>query len=286
MVEVVQPFPYAEGDVGARLFARLGDMHGPHQPPGRTIDGGPGLAGALFGDRPVGRQGVEAARRSRADRQQAGAVSSGRVGAGGRHLAGDGDLDRGARERGHLQVGFAELEPVGLVRHRLAAQQANDAGEGLVHAVALLGHRDAHHVGVGRQGAGADPENHSPAGDVIQLVHAVGQHEGVVIGQGRDAGAQADMPGALGGRGDEQLRAGDDLVAGRVVLTDPGFVVAECVHQLHELEISLDRQRRVLAQRVERRDEGFEAHLGSKHRVSCRVGFVPVTIRDGGELRR
>ncbi len=72
--------------------------------------------------------------------------------------------------------------------------------------------------------AGADPNITRPAGHVVELVDPVGQHHRVVVGQGGDAGAQADVLGALGGGGDEQLGAGDQLVAGRVVLADPGLL--------------------------------------------------------------
>ena len=67
------------------------------------------------------------------------------------------------------------------------------------------------------------------------------------------------MLGPLGGGGDEQLRGGDDLVARRVVLADPGLVVAEAVEVLDELEVALDGQGGVLVRRVEGREEDAEA---------------------------
>ena len=74
-----------------------------------------------------------------------------------------------------------------------------------------------------------------------------------------DAGAELDVAGPLGRRGDEDLRRGDDLGAGGVVLADPGFVPAELVEVGDELEVALDGQRRVLPGSVERRHEDAEA---------------------------
>ena len=65
--------------------------------------------------------------------------------------------------------------------------------------------------------------------------------------------------GALRGGRDEDLRRGDDLAAGRVVLADPGLVVAEPVEVRDQLEVALERQGRVLAGRMERREEHPEA---------------------------
>ena len=69
------------------------------------------------------------------------------------------------------------------------------------------GHVDAHHEGVRRQRAGADAEHHPAAGEVVEQHHAVGQHQGVVVGQRAHAGAELDVLRALGRGGDEHLRA-------------------------------------------------------------------------------
>ena len=81
-------------------------------------------------------------------------------------------------------------------------------------------------------------------------------------GRGRrstHAGAELDVARPLGRRGDEDLRRGDDLAAGGVVLAYPGLVVAQAIQVLDELEVSLERERRVLAGRMERRQEDAEA---------------------------
>ena len=68
---------------------------------------------------------------------------------------------------------------------------------------------------------------------------------------------------ALGGRGDEHLGRGDDLVAGRVVLADPGLVEAEVVEVLDQLEVAVDREVRVLVDGVERGEEDPATHARS-----------------------
>ncbi len=78
------------------------------------------------------------------------------------------------------------------------------------------------------------------------------------------------------GGGDEDLGRGDDLVAGRVVLAEPGFVEAELVEMLDQLQIALERERRVLADRVERGQEDPELQsavgLNGGHRAPRRLG--------------
>ena len=106
------------------------------------------------------------------------------------------------------------------------------------------------------------------ARDVVELVDAVGQHQRVVIGQRGNAGAELDVACALGNRRDEKFGACDQFVTRRVMLADPGFVIAELVHPLDEFDIAVEREGRVFVERVERCDEGAEAHFLSVHGVS------------------
>ena len=64
--------------------------------------------------------------------------------------------------------------------------------------------------------------------------------------------------GALRRGGEEHLGRGNDLVPEAVVLTDPELVEPELVETLGELEVALDRERRVLTGRVQRRVEHAE----------------------------
>ena len=123
------------------------------------------------------------------------------------------------------------------------------ASQRLAHHVALPARIDAEHHRVGRQQARADAEHRAAARQVIELRHAIGHHQRLVVGQRDDAGAETDVLGARRDVGDEQLGAGDDLVAGGVVLADPGLVEAELVEPLNELAIALETERRVLVAR-------------------------------------
>lgn len=60
--------------------------------------------------------------------------------------------------------------------------------------------------------------------------------------------------------GDHDLGRGDELPTAAVVLTKPGFVEAEALQPHDEVQIALEGQRGVLAQRVVRRDKDAEGH--------------------------
>src|SRR3954453_10509726 len=159
--------------------------------------------------------------------------------------------------------GVAEPVRRGLDAHRLLpAQEPHDDVEVRVHELARVGRAEADHRRVGRQRAGADAEHRAPAGEVIQEDHALGHPQRVVVCQRRHRGAEPDVARALGGGRDEDLRRGDDLAPGGVVLADPRLVVAEPVEVLDELEVGRERERRVLPRRMEGSHEDAEAHPG------------------------
>ena len=125
---------------------------------------------------------------------------------------------------------------------------------------------NAHHVGVAGQRAGADAEQDAAVGHVVQLHHAVGHHQRMVVRQAHHAGAQLDAVGALGGGSDEHLGRRDDLPAGAVVLADPGFVETQLVEPLDQFEIAFHGQRGVFANAVERTEKDAKLHpLGKRH---------------------
>src|SRR5215475_2384480 len=74
------------------------------------------------------------------------------------------------------------------------------------------------------------------------------------------------MLGALGGEGDENFRAGDDLEPGGMMLANPCLVKAELVEPLHQLEVAFEALRRVLLVRMERRQEDPVAQVDLGHR--------------------
>jgi hypothetical protein len=100
---------------------------------------------------------------------------------------------------------------------------------------------------------------------VVEQHDPVGEQQRVVVGQGVHTRSELDVAGALGGDGDEHLGRGDDLEPRRVVLADPRLVEAEAVEVLDQLQVALERQRRVLADGVERGEEDAEAHGGALH---------------------
>ena len=117
------------------------------------------------------------------------------------------------------------------------AEQREDGFQRLLHHPALLDGVDAHHVGVRRQRAGSGAEHHPAAGEVVEQHPAVGHHQRVVIGQRHHAGAEADVLGAFGGRRDEHLGAGDQLVSAGVMLTEPRFLETQPVQRDRSLEV-------------------------------------------------
>ena len=184
------------------------------------------------GDAPAARPASPAAEREHAD-----AVLARRDRAGGRQRAGDRDREMRVAVGAQMQPRLAHLEPVRLARHRLlAAEQRHDRLERLVHAPALRRGLDAEHVGVGHERARAAAEHRAAARHVVELHEALRDQERVVVRQAGHAGAEPDVLGALGRRGDDQLGRGDDLPAGGMVLADPGLVIAEPVELLDHLD--------------------------------------------------
>ena len=145
------------------------------------------------------------------------------------------------------------------------AEQCQDRLQRFMHHPALLDRIDTHHVGVRRQGARTGTEHHPPAGQVIQQHPAVGHHQRMVVGQRYHTGAQPDVLGPLGRRGDEHLRAGDQLVAAGVVLSEPRFVEAQTVQGNHSLHVVFECCRGGLAGRVKRCDENTEVQRAAHH---------------------
>jgi hypothetical protein len=127
------------------------------------------------------------------------------------------------------------------------AEQLHDDVEVDLEQLARVGRAQAQHRGVGRQRARPDAHHRPPAREVVEQDHALGHPQRVVVRERDDAGAELDVAGALRGGRDEDLRRGDDLAAGGVVLADPRLVVAEAVEVLDQLQIALERERRVLA---------------------------------------
>src|SRR5580704_15618521 len=113
---------------------------------------------------------------------------------------------------------------------------------------------------------------------MVELDDAVGDHHRVVVGQRDDPGAESDVPGALGGEGDEDLGRRNDLVAGRVVLSDPGLLEAKLVEPHHQVEVALETGGRVLLVGMEGRQEDPVPKGDLAHRA---LAFAAATMLSG-----
>jgi hypothetical protein len=154
-----------------------------------------------------------------------------------------------------MQPGLTHRVPIALLGDDLAVEQTGDDVDGVRHPVALGLGIDAEHHRVRWQEARAEAEHRPPARLIVELDDAVRHQQGVVVGQRDDPGAQPDMAGALGGGGDEQLGLAIDLIAARMVLADPRLGIAEFVEPLHQLEIALHAEQRILVVGMEGRQK-------------------------------
>ncbi len=182
-----------------------------------------------------------------------------------------------------VECGVAQGEPVRLAVDPFVGagpEQRQDGFERLLHHRPLPHRVDAHHVGVGRQRSRAGAEHHPPAREVVEQHPPVGHHQRMVVGQRHHAGAQPDVPGALGGRRDEHLRAGDQLVSAGVVLPEPGLVEPEAVQRLDPIHVVLQCVGWGLADRMERRDEHPEVQWAVGPLAVRRAHFAPDSARN------
>ena len=246
-------------DLAQRLLVVLRDMAVHHHAPLAAIRRLAVLGCSFLVDAPLLAQHLRSAGDAGADRQDAQPVLAGGDHARGRDGAGAGDREMRVAVGREMQPRLLQLEPVGLHGDRLLAlEQAHDRLQRLLHAGPLGRGIDAHHVGVRRQRARAAAQHGAAARHVVELHEAVRDHQGVVIGQAGDAGAQTDVARALDGGADEDFRRRDGLPAGGMMLADPGFVVAQLVDPLDQLHVARHRERRVLAHAMERRQEDAE----------------------------
>ena len=138
-----------------------------------------------------------------------------------------------------LRSRLDQPEPVRLDGKRLTvAEQVQHDRKRLGEHAPLLQGVDTDHHGVRRQRAGTDPEHEAAFGQMVEQNGALGDPEGRVVRQGRDASPDPDLRGPLGGRRGEHERITDELDAPGVVLADPHLVQTQAVEVLHQLEIT------------------------------------------------
>ena len=92
---------------------------------------------------------------------------------------------------------------------------------------------------VGGDGAVSDAPVEAAAGQVVEHGQAVGEFDGVVDGEEGDAGGEADVFGEGGGFGDEEVGEGRVFPALGEVFADPGFVEAEAVGGLEQVQVAV-----------------------------------------------
>ena len=69
------------------------------------------------------------------------------------------------------------------------------------------------------------------------------QCEGVVVRQRHDTGTEPEVLGPFGRRGDEDLGAGDQLVAAGVMFTEPCFVETQPIQGDHPVHVVFECRR-------------------------------------------
>ena len=246
-------------DLAQRLLVVLRHVGVHDDAPLGTVRGLAVLGRRLLVDAPLLAEHLRSAGNAGADREDAQPMLAGRDHARGRDGAGAGDGEMRVAVGREMEPRLLQLEPVGLHRDRLLAfEQAHDRLQRLLHARPLGRGIDAHHVGVGRQRAGAATHHRAAARHVVELHEAVRDHQRVVVGQAGHARAEPDVARALDGGGDENFRRGDGFPAGGVMLADPRLVEAQLVDPLDQLHVARHRERRVFAHAMERRQEDAE----------------------------
>ena len=97
---------------------------------------------------------------------------------------------------------------------------------------------------------------------MVELYHALGDIEGMMIGQRDHAGAELDALGALACGREKHFRRGNHFPTRGVVLAAPELVIAERIELLNQIEVAAELQHRMLADRVMGGKEGAEFQAG------------------------
>ena len=121
---------------------------------------------------------------------------------------------------------------------------------------------EAKHLEVTGKAAGPDAPVEAAACLMVELGDSLRQHERVVIGHARHAGAEDNVLGLRQGHGDEQIGGRDVFPHGGEMLTDPGLLVAELVEHDDLLQVVLEGAGQVGAGRMQGHCEVSDFHGG------------------------
>ncbi len=277
--EVVEEVLEAIANVLACLLLGVCEVEEAHQPPARPVHGLAMLRCRLLDDPPGLLERLEPHGAAGRDRQQRDPVLAGEPRADRRSGGRRRDLEARIGEGPEVQLRVLEREPVRLHRDGLLAlEQLHDRVQRLLRAPAVLGVVEPHRVGVEGQRSRSDPEDHASPRHVVEQRDALGDEERMVVGQRGHAGRELDVPRALRGGRDEDLRRTDQLPTAVVMLAEPRLVVTDAVEPLDELEAALERPGGVLRRALDRRCECSEAQRCSHASSVFRWGWGRVGI--------
>ena len=171
-------------------------------------------------------------------------------------------------------VGFCHRPELALVGEwRIFGPHPQDDFQRLAgHVAVLAGHAvDVEHRPVARQAGRRHAEIQPAAGEMIEHRDAVGELGGMVIGQEKTAGAEANVLGLQERLRQQQIRRRVGLPRRGVMLADPGFLIAEFIEPSQHLQIPVV----TLFQLALRRMRGHR-EISDFHGVSSRSFFERV----------
>jgi len=155
-----------------------------------------------------------------------------------------------------------------VIDHLVPGARTQDR-ERLFDAMPTVRHVDAERAEFGRRETAPDPHFEPPAAQHVERADALGDVQRVVIRQGNDAQAQAQMPRASRQRGEHQVRLRRVGVAGhQMMLDDPHAVEPQPVGELDFVErVRVDvrlaaAEMRRHGELVEKIDEQLQPPLG------------------------
>src|SRR5215469_11262444 len=213
----VVPALEAVRDLAPRLVARIREMKGHYNAPGRTIRPPAAFLSGALGKAPLGLERGESRLRIRCDRENAHPVLAGALHPRGRNHRGNRHRNL-TLHRAKMECGIPQPVPGPVKRYRLAlGEQAPDDCQALVHLLALRHRIDAEHERIGRQRSGADPKHGATAAQMVEHDDTLGYRERMMVRNRHDPGAEHDALGFHSRSSQEHLRRRDSFPSARMM---------------------------------------------------------------------